>query len=205
MEYHSKEESLKLHFFYIFSDYVMFLFINKRCYWSLVLLQLHLFISWDKISLTNMFVVSISKHSVTFISWKSSEKELEQNIGRDIGREETLTFQTLEMLLRLHLKFFLCSKIHISVFTCSYNMVPPQIFSATFLRFDQIGNKMQQPFRNQRQSLYGTQNVNITSNDFEHVLTISCNLKRTKSKLKKMFWQQLRTQTLDSQFSLRMW
>ena len=103
------------------------------------------------------------------------------------------------------LNFFLCSKIHISVFTCSYNMVPPQIFSATFLRFDQIGNKMQQPFRNQRQSLYGTQNVNITSNNFEHVLTISCNLKRTKSKLKKMFWQQLWTQTLDSQFSLRMW
>ena len=40
----------------------------------LVLLQLHLLISWDEI-LTNMFVVSISKYPVTFISWKSSGKE----------------------------------------------------------------------------------------------------------------------------------
>ena len=32
LEYDSKEESLKFHFFYKFSDYVMFLFIHKRCY-----------------------------------------------------------------------------------------------------------------------------------------------------------------------------
>ena len=30
LEYDSKEESLKFHFFYMFSDYVMFLFRNKR-------------------------------------------------------------------------------------------------------------------------------------------------------------------------------
>ena len=30
----SKEESLTLHFFYMFSDYVTFLFRNKRCYSS---------------------------------------------------------------------------------------------------------------------------------------------------------------------------
>ena len=30
----SKEESLKFHFLYMFSDYVMFLFGNKRCYSS---------------------------------------------------------------------------------------------------------------------------------------------------------------------------
>ena len=34
LEYTSKEESLKFHFFYLFSDYVMFLFRNKRCYSS---------------------------------------------------------------------------------------------------------------------------------------------------------------------------
>ena len=32
LEYDSKEESLKFHFFYMFSAYVMFLFRNKRCY-----------------------------------------------------------------------------------------------------------------------------------------------------------------------------
>ena len=69
LEYKSKEESLKFHFFYMFSDYVMFLFRNKRCYSTnfLVLLQLHLLISCDK-NLTTMFVASISKYSVTFIS-----------------------------------------------------------------------------------------------------------------------------------------
>ena len=30
----NKEESLKFHFFYMFSDYVMFLFKNKKCYSS---------------------------------------------------------------------------------------------------------------------------------------------------------------------------
>ena len=34
LEYDSKEESLKFYFFYMFSDYVMFLFRNKRCYSS---------------------------------------------------------------------------------------------------------------------------------------------------------------------------
>ena len=34
LELDNKEESLKFHFFYIFSDYVMFLFRNKRCYSS---------------------------------------------------------------------------------------------------------------------------------------------------------------------------
>ena len=32
LENDSKEESLKSHFFYMFSNYVMFLFKNKRCY-----------------------------------------------------------------------------------------------------------------------------------------------------------------------------
>ena len=31
LEYDSKQQSLKFHFFYIFSDYVMFLFTNERC------------------------------------------------------------------------------------------------------------------------------------------------------------------------------
>ena len=30
LKYDSKEESVKFHFFYMFSDYVMFLFRNKR-------------------------------------------------------------------------------------------------------------------------------------------------------------------------------
>ena len=34
LEYDSKEESLRFHFFCKFSDYVMFLFRNKRCYSS---------------------------------------------------------------------------------------------------------------------------------------------------------------------------
>ena len=38
-----------------------------------------------------------------------------------------------------------------------------------YLRFDQIGNKLQQPFRNQRHKFTDTQNVNITSNIFDHV------------------------------------
>ena len=69
LEYDSKEESLKFHLFYKFSDYVMFLFIHKRCcsrnfhdFWSCysyILHHLHLLISCDK-NLTNMFVVSIS-------------------------------------------------------------------------------------------------------------------------------------------------
>ena len=32
LQFDIKEESLKFHFFYMFSDYVMFLFRNKRCY-----------------------------------------------------------------------------------------------------------------------------------------------------------------------------
>ena len=32
LEYDSKEESLKFHFFYMFSNYVMFSFRNNRCY-----------------------------------------------------------------------------------------------------------------------------------------------------------------------------
>ena len=31
LEYDSREKSLKCHFFYVFSDYAMFLFRNKRC------------------------------------------------------------------------------------------------------------------------------------------------------------------------------
>ena len=34
LKYDSKEESVKFQFFYMFSDYVMFLFRNKRCYSS---------------------------------------------------------------------------------------------------------------------------------------------------------------------------
>ena len=34
LEYDSEEKNLKFHFFYIFSDYVIFLFRNKRCYSS---------------------------------------------------------------------------------------------------------------------------------------------------------------------------
>ena len=42
VEYDSKEESLKFHFFYMFSDYVMFLFRNKKYYSS----NYQLFWSW---------------------------------------------------------------------------------------------------------------------------------------------------------------
>ena len=34
LEYDKKEKSLKFHFFYMLSDYAMFLFRNKRCYSS---------------------------------------------------------------------------------------------------------------------------------------------------------------------------
>ena len=72
LEYHSKEESPKLHFFYMFSDYVMFLFKSKRCYSCnfhlLVMLQQHLLISWDK-NLINMFV-SISNFHLLKIKSK---------------------------------------------------------------------------------------------------------------------------------------
>ena len=85
----------------------MFLFRKKDVFKQfsafLVLLQLHLLISWDK-NLTSMFVVSISKYSLTFISWKSSDQ---------------VSFKTSEILLCLHLKISSCSKIHISVFYSS--------------------------------------------------------------------------------------
>ena len=79
LDYDSKEENLKFYFFYMFSDYVMSLFKNKRCYSSnfqpfLVLLQLHLLISWHK-NFTNMFVVSTSISTLQLslpekIKWK---------------------------------------------------------------------------------------------------------------------------------------
>ena len=102
------------------------------------LIQLHILISWDK-NLTNMFVVSISNNSVTFISWKSSEKELQQNTS----------FKISEMLLRLK---FLWVQRFISLFLIALRTRFHHRFLVLlfYLRFDQIGNKLQQPFRNQR-------------------------------------------------------
>ena len=59
----------------------------------LVLLQLASYIFWFLVvkNLTNMFVVSTIKYSVTSISsWKSSEKELYQNTFQGIGNAVTL-------------------------------------------------------------------------------------------------------------------
>ena len=110
LEYDSKNESQKFHFFYMFSDYVMFLFRNKSFY-SRSIFQLGWsccsFIFWflEMKIWPICFVVSIGKYSVTFSSWKSSEKKLLQNTS----------FKTLlELLLCLHLKIYLCPKIHIS-------------------------------------------------------------------------------------------
>ena len=61
----------------------------KRFSAFLVVLQLHLLISRDK-NLTNMFVVSISQCSVTFISWKSNERIITKYIFQELENAVTL-------------------------------------------------------------------------------------------------------------------
>ena len=130
LEYDSKEESLKFHLFYKFSDYVMFLFIHKRCcsrnfhdFWSCysyILHQLHLLISCDK-NLTNMFVVSISTLQLSL-----AENQVKQNYNKiHLSRYWKCCYTYI-------LKFF-CVQRFMSVFNCFQNMLPPQIFGVTFL------------------------------------------------------------------------
>ena len=93
----------------------------------LVLLQLHLLISWNKY-LTNMFAVSISKYSVTFISWKSSEKELYEN--KSFKKSESCYVYTFKFLF-FHICFWLllenCSTIT-SAFLCIQFLIHHKYF-----------------------------------------------------------------------------
>ena len=96
------------------------------------LLQLHLLILRDK-NLTNMFVVSISHCSVTFISWKSNERIITKYI-----------FQELENAVTLISKASFCSEN-----SCLFLIVLRIWFHHRFLvlllyvRFDEVGNKLQ--------------------------------------------------------------
>ena len=107
---------------------------------SLVLLQLHLLIFWNK-NLTNMFVVSISKYSVLSLA----ENQVKKNYNK--------------IHLSGHLKRcyayilkFICVQRDISLFLIALRTRFHHRFLVLllYLRFDQISNKLQHPFRNQR-------------------------------------------------------